>query len=231
MYQYLFSQKDDGNLAEEKYLEDFCKKKHLDSRSLIRMEQVHGAQIQQVTESDRGKNFQGVDCLLVCGKDIATCVSLVVKVADCIPLVFIDETQAMYALAHVGWKGTLSGLPGTVLEYMVRLGSQAKNIHINIGPHIQNCCYSIDLERVFLFRKKWKGKGIIQRNGVFYLDLAEIIAVDLLTAGIEKMNLTRESICTSCRSNSYFSYRARRKSTQEIEVGRQVGILTVFGVQ
>ncbi len=70
--------------------------------------------------------------------------SLAVMVADCIPLVFVGETQnnqIIFAVAHAGRQGLLSGVIQQTVGEMVYRG--AEKIQVWLGPSICGSCYEV----------------------------------------------------------------------------------------
>ena len=62
--------------------------------------------------------------------------SLVVAVADCVPVALVGERGV--GMAHSGWRGTLAGVAGkTALE----LGEAP--VRAYVGPCIRGCCYEV----------------------------------------------------------------------------------------
>ncbi|MEJ2288044.1 MAG: polyphenol oxidase family protein, partial [Deinococcales bacterium] len=69
---------------------------------------------------------------------------LVVSVADCLPLLFVDPVRGAVGAAHCGWRGTVQGLAGEVVRAMSqRYGSRPADLRVAIGPGIQGPCYQV----------------------------------------------------------------------------------------
>ena len=74
----------------------------------------------------------------------------VVTVADCVPIYFYDSATGAFGAAHSGWKGT--GIAASVVQMMKeKYGSNPRDILAAIGPHIHDCCYTVDEERAKYF--------------------------------------------------------------------------------
>lgn len=134
---------------------------------------------------------------------------LVVKIADCVPILFYDPVNKIVAVCHAGWRGTLLKVAQKTVS---KMGSDPKNIITVLGPHICSKCYDVPQERAQKF------KNYFNKNNKFYLDLGRE-NIDLLkTSGvqiIEDLN-----ICTSCQNNLLYSYRKDGPSH-----GEQVGLI------
>lgn len=100
----------------------------------ILMDQVHGHEVAVVTDAE---TIRQVDGLITGEPEIA----LVVRVADCVPVVLVSEDQRWIAAAHAGRRGVVSGVVPETLRRLRDLG--ANRISAWIGPHICGQCYEV----------------------------------------------------------------------------------------
>ena len=169
---------------------------------MISCEQVHGNKI-AVVDSIRNRNYSGCDGLLT-GKKLY----LNIRTADCLPIFFYDPKMKMIAAVHAGWRGLLSGIIDNTIVNMKKLGCQAKNMFISIGPHIKVCCYSIPQERWNQFQKHLNGNlnaGEF-RESSWYLDLEKVASISLLRHGLLRNHIEVLSYFTCC-DRRFFSNR------------------------
>src|SRR5687767_14925197 len=96
---------------------------------LADMEQVHGADVAMA-----GGPRQQCDALVSDRADVV----LMVRVADCVPVLLADPGAGVIGAAHAGRKGVAAGLVGACVEQMGELGAQA--ITAWVGPHICGRC-------------------------------------------------------------------------------------------
>jgi len=96
------------------------------------MEQVHGATVVRA-----GGARQQCDALVT---DRAGLV-LMVRVADCVPVLLADAGAGVIGAAHAGRQGLASGVVTGCVEEMRLLG--AGQIEAWIGPHICGRCYEV----------------------------------------------------------------------------------------
>lgn len=68
-------------------------------------------------------------------------VGLMVRVADCVPVVLADETAGVVGVAHAGRLGTRLDIATATVDAMRELG--ADRITAWIGPHICGRCYEV----------------------------------------------------------------------------------------
>ena len=130
----------------------------------------------------------------------------VVTVADCVPIYFCDSRNGVFGVAHSGWKGT--GIAGEAVALMKKnYGSDPRDILFAIGPHIHDCCYSVDKERAQYFIDNFgsdcvreilqdqKGGG---HQGQYALSLLKANLNVLAAAGVLEENIVAAKNCTAC---------------------------------
>lgn len=195
------------SLDENKNLNKFLSLFGQNKENLIMMEQVHGNRIKLVNDKDKGKVLSGIDGM-VCNQPGIT---LGVKVADCLPILFYDKEKKVIGVAHAGWKGTLKRISQSMVKKMKLLGAKPENILVGIGPYIGSCCYTISNERADKFKKEFgnlKGMVIVNSEGI-HLDLKAPTVVQLVKRGVRK-NIDLALACTACQNSEFFSFRRNR---------------------
>ena len=65
------------------------------------MEQTHSDRIKKVGQEQAGMMIGEVDGLITGDENVF----LMVKTADCLPLIFFDPRQKVVGAAHAGWTG------------------------------------------------------------------------------------------------------------------------------
>lgn len=187
-----------------------------DERKLVFSDQVHTTKIYKVTEADCGKGITresdiiGIDGLVTDRPGIP----LITFFADCVPLFFYDPVGKVAALAHSGWRGTVSRIGKVMLDYMKQeYHTQAKDVLCAIGPSICQDCYEISGDVAEEFQKEFteaQYKDFMRSvgSGKYHLDLWKVNQYILLEAGIRKGHLETTDICTCCNPDLLFSHRA-----------------------
>ena len=142
-------------------------------------------------------------------------VSLFMRFADCVPLLFHDPKKHVIGISHAGWMGTVKGVGVTTVKAMqTRYGSNPKDIVVGIGPSIGVDHYEVGEDVVSQFREKYgvDTERIIQtRNGSTYLDLWTANLIQLQNAGVEQVQVS--GVCTACHLDDWFSHRAEKGKT------------------
>lgn len=121
----------------------------------------------------------------------------VVTVADCVPIYFCDPTTGAFGVVHSGWKGT--GIIGEALKMAEeKYGVKPENVSCAIGPHIGQCCYSVDDERAKYFIDNFGENTIKVENGKNLLSLTQANLNVLMKAGVKACNIVVSDDCTAC---------------------------------
>ena len=169
--------------------------------TLVRLEQVHGAEIAEITTppAEAGQVWTGMDGAVTDRRDVA----LTVRTADCAAVGFYDPAHRAIGIAHVGWRGFAAELPRRMVEVMARRwNSQAAALRIALGPMIGPCCYDVGPEFAARF-PAW----VRQQAGRRVLDLRQGIIAQLQQAGINPVHIADSQVCTACHVERFHSYR------------------------
>ena len=100
--------------------------------ALADMEQVHGTRV-----VDAGGPREQCDALVTDRTDVV----LMVRVADCVPVLLADAGAGVIGAAHAGRQGMADGVVTACVERMHALG--ARSITAWIGPHVCGACYEV----------------------------------------------------------------------------------------
>lgn len=142
-------------------------------------------------------------------------VSLFMRFADCVPLLFHDPKKHVIGVAHAGWMGTVKGVAKTTIEGMrSRYGCQPENILVGLGPSIGVDHYEVHEDVILQFREKYgkDAERVIQtRAGKSHLDLWAANEIQLQNAGVEQIQVS--GLCTACHLDDWFSHRAEKGKT------------------
>jgi hypothetical protein len=129
-----------------------------------------------------------------------------VKQADCQAVILYDPVKRVVANVHCGWRGNARHFIPAVLRRMNReFGTEPQDLRAAIGPSLGPCCAEFvtykDLFPEDLHRFR------VREN---FFDLWEISRRQLVDAGLREANIETAGICTRCRTDLFFSYRARK---------------------
>jgi YfiH family protein len=166
---------------------------------------------------------------------------LAIQAADCLPVVLVDTKRRAIGVFHAGWRGTLKRIVEKGVGEMHRnFGTRAHDLKAAIGPGVHSCCYEVgpevrtQFESQFAYgaalfrevkesdpvREKYpmlfltaRAPGHSELPKKIFLDLVEANRRQLLAAGVLARNITASPLCTSCRTDLLFSYRAEKGVT------------------
>jgi len=142
-------------------------------------------------------------------------VTLYMRFADCVPILFYDPKQRVVGLAHAGWLGTVRGTTSAAVKTMCeRYGSRPENILAAIGPSIGVDHYEVGPDVISRVRESFNSSAdrLIQSwAGKTYFDLWSANALQLQDAGVEKIEVA--GLCTACHLDDWFSHRAENGKT------------------
>jgi len=138
--------------------------------------------------------------------------SLVIFIADCIPILLYDPVTPAIGAVHAGWRGTVADIAGKAVAGMCRnFGSRPENIRAAIGQGIGFCCFETGPEvpeAVIRLLGRDADPFIRPRAGKFMVDLKGINRFLLERRGVLPSNIDVSDECTVCLSDKYWSHRA-----------------------
>ena len=174
-------------------------------RLLVAPRQVHGTEIiiadGAYPAPDERLEAIEADAVLTAEPHVAAQLSF----ADCLPLILVAPSGA-FAVVHAGWRGALAGIAGKAAHALCAAsGYDAVQLNGYIGPHIHAECFETSAEIATRFADKYGTETLTDAR---HVDLARVVAVDLLRAGADVQRIADCRICTVCNSDRYFSYRA-----------------------
>lgn len=137
---------------------------------------------------------------------------LVIKTADCLPILFHEPEAKIIGAAHAGWRGLAKGLLLRVVEKMREKGAEPKKLRVAIGPAIGPCCYKVG-EEVF---RAFENNGTLYVRKGEKLDLFETAVQQLKKAGLERDNIHLLPLCTYCNEIFFPSFRRERVLSSQI---------------
>ena len=113
---------------------------------LVFARQVHGARVTTVSGADGGRGATTHDDTVAEADVLVTVesgVTLVIMVADCVPIALVDPVARVLGAVHAGWRGTAAGVSGAALEAMADLGARREEIRAFVGPAVASERYQV----------------------------------------------------------------------------------------
>lgn len=164
---------------------------------VLTAEQVHGNKIAVIERAVAPVFPSGVD-----GREFPGCdgiitnqrgVALGIYVADCCAVYIVDPKTPAISLVHSGRKGTELGVVTNAIRQMIEhFGSDRAKMIVQLSPCIRPPHYEVDFAADIILQCRALGLQHIHDSG----------------------------ICTACKLNRYYSYRAEKGKT-----GRMLAVL------
>lgn len=176
---------------------------------ILSVKQVHGTEAlivdRPVTEADR---FEGGWDALITDQPGVT---VVVRTADCVPVLIYDRRRKAVAAVHAGWRGALACIVPNTIQLMVsRFAIQLSDLRVSIGPSAGPCCYEVDhavLAPLRSGRPDWRSLLREGQGNKARLDLRALVRRQTAETGIPPGQITVVNVCTICHPALFYSYR------------------------
>ena len=162
------------------------------------LRQVHGA---RVVRLDQVVSNPEADAA-VTGTKNQVCA---IRVADCMPVLLVDEKATVIGAAHAGWRGLSAGVVENTVAAMAVPG---KDLIAWLGPAIGPKVYEVGDEVRATFREKDAFSPT--RSGHWLLDLYAVARQRLRACGVER--IFGGGYCTYSEPERFYSYRRDRTS-------------------
>lgn len=176
----------------------------LSADHVVTAHQVHSNRVAVVDREDAGCIVRKTDGLVTNTAGLA----LMLRFADCQPILLYDPRHQALGLIHAGWRGVAQAIARRAVETMSdAFGSRPADLIANLGPAIGPCCYQVgqDVAAAMGYAlPDWR--QVMTQNGDGWLfDLPAANAQHLTAAGVK--TIEQAHMCTACRTDEFFSHR------------------------
>lgn len=180
--------------------------------SLFDVWQVHSTDVICTDASrDLSEPHQKADAIFTNRPEI----TLLMRFADCVPIILYDKSKHVVGIVHAGWQGTVNRIVQHAVETV------KKQYHVNpsdlvagIGPSIGPDHYAVG-ENVFQAAEdtfdKERERFFHHVNGTLFFNLWQANGYLLEKAGVSSIYYS--NICTACNLEDWFSHRAEQGKT------------------
>jgi YfiH family protein len=179
--------------------------------SLTTTWQVHSATVVLAERPSIEGEYQQADAMITNSKEL----TLVMRFADCVPILVYDPITGSVGIAHSGWIGTVKKLALALIRSMVdQFGSDPGNLLAGIGPSIGPDHYEVGVDVVRELEKSFGDEAeahLIRRDSQVFLDLWAANQSLLSQAGVR--SIERADICTACDRSEWYSHRGENGKT------------------
>ena len=177
--------------------------------------QVHGSRIAAVTVENAGTELPNTDGLATNIPGVV----LLLRFADCQPILLYDPDNHALGLIHAGWRGVAQAIARQAVERMQQaFGSQPQRLIAGLGPAIGPCCYTVgqNVASAMSYALPDWHHAVVQEGDSWLLDLSAANAQHLEAAGVQTVE--QAQLCTACHNDIFFSHRADKGRTGRFAV-------------
>ena len=175
---------------------------------LVFARQVHGANIAMFTRNNPQQDNSATESSVTADAMVTDIAgkNLVIQVADCQAVLLYEPIRQVVGNVHCGWRGSIQNIIGRTVDTMrYHFDCNPGNIKAGISPSLGPCCAEFvnhELEIPASFRQYKDSNDHFNFWSISYDQLKE--------AGIPEKNIESSQICTRCRTDEFFSYRAKK---------------------
>ena len=152
-------------------------------------------------------------------------ITLTMRYADCVPILFYDPVTHSIGLAHAGWHGIVRGIiPATIAKMASEFGCRPSDIRACVGPSIGPGKFEVG-EDVAAQIQHAVADSIIVRPPTSKLvaepkpkvNLWLAVTSQIFESGLKHIECS--NICTASNLDEWFSHRAERGATGRFGIG------------
>lgn len=192
-------------------LDRVCATLGLRRGDVVSPNQRHTANVRRIEAMDRGQVYTGYDVFITDQPGVP----LLLRYADCTPILIYDPCRGAIGVVHSGWRGTVQAAARAAVETLAHeYGSRPADMIAGIGPCIGPCCYEVGEDVIAAVRATFARPDDLLpagSNGRRRFDLWAANHRWLSEAGVRRIELA--GLCTVCRNDEFYSYRAEQGRT------------------
>jgi YfiH family protein len=174
--------------------------------------QVHSTNVVLTKKPrSRDQNYIQADAIICNTPGVA----LLMRFADCVPILLFDPVHLVIGIVHAGWIGSLQRIAKRTIERMEEVyGTDPQTVIAGIGPSISVGHYPVGTEVIEQTKKsfplEWEQLVLIRGNQ-YHLDLWKTNELVLIESGVRKIE--HSMICTATNTTDWFSHRGEKGKT------------------
>ena len=156
---------------------------------LAYMKQVHGPDVKMI----EAPGVYECDGIFTRESDLA----LIVRTADCLPLIFYSEKARAVGVVHMGWRSAAAG----ILEY---IPFDLSSFTCVAGVGLRACCYRVGDD--FMENPQMK-RFVTRRENSYYFDPIDFARRSLIRNGLRESSFFDAGDCSFCSGEEFHSRR------------------------
>ncbi len=187
-----------------------CAALALKREQVVSPHQVHGNSVRQVHRGDGGTIIPETDALMTNEPGVA----LLLRFADCTPVLLYDSEHHAITLIHAGWRGVAAAIAPTAVQAMqMAFATRPAALWAGIGPAIGPQHYAVTEDIVMAIQATVPGDVPIarQESAQWYLDMPKAVAAQLAAAGVRRIE--HSGLDTAGNTAEWYSHRAEQGHT------------------
>lgn len=173
--------------------------------------QVHSARA-VVVEEPRGESMiEKADALTTDNPRV----TLLMRFADCVPILIFDPTLRAVGMAHAGWLGTTRKVASELVRVMQQTyGCRPSDMRAAIGPSIAAHHYAVGPEVVQAVKEAFGDEAELHLqhiDGNVHFDLWSANLALLQSEGVRQIEVS--GLCSACDVEDWYSHRGQAGRT------------------
>jgi YfiH family protein len=183
--------------------------------SVYEVWQVHGSAVGRA-DAPQANAYPQVDAVLTDRPGV----TLLMRFADCVPILLYDPVRKAAGLVHAGWQGTVKRTAAAAVHGLrAEYGSRPADLLAAIGPSIGAHHYPVGPAVAARVREAFgmdasallSEGGAAGENGPVHFDLWAANQLILEQAGVR--SIENSGLCTACHLEDWYSHRAEKGKT------------------
>ena len=184
--------------------------------------QTHSANFHKVTLTDKGRGANRVDTAITNTDALYTYepeLLLCSFTADCVPVIFYNESSGLIGVIHSGWQGTVKEITLQLFEHLKQDEHCNPNeLHVQIGAALSQEKFEVDEDVFVKFKELGYADEFMYYNdqtNKYHIDNQLTVKKQCELAGIPTDQIAMDHTCTFLNPNG-FSYRRDKQSGRHL---------------
>lgn len=187
--------------------------------------QTHSANFYKVTTHDKGRGATSLENAIPDTDALYTFehnIVLTSFTADCVPIMFCNDTSGVIGVIHSGWQGTVKEITVKLFHHLIQNENcNPQHFHVYIGPAISQEKFEVDEDVCEKYKRLGYADDFIyyqSETKKYHIDNQKTVRKQCELVGIPTDHITIDTTCTYL-SEDGFSYR------KDHQTGRHVSFI------
>lgn len=191
-------------------------------KDFVCAQQTHSANFHKVTAADKGHGAESLktaiketDALYTFEPNLLLCSFT----ADCVPVIFYNETNGLIGVIHSGWQGTIKEITLKLFEHLtIYEQCNPADFHVQIGTALSQEKFEVDEDVYTKFKNLGYADDFMyykKETGKYHIDNQLTVQKQCELAGIPLEQISIDRTCTFLNPDG-FSYREDRNTGRHL---------------